>query len=64
MNNYRIDIIRVLSDKSEVVYSIEFPEYYLAKMFAGVVVLEDDVKSVYLLERMSDGEFDATRKLK
>lgn len=59
MNNYRIDIFR--ADEH---YKIEFPEYWLARKFGDCVCSVSDVDSVYLLERISDGSFDITRKLK
>jgi|GEM_PF-5821540 len=63
MNNYRIDIF-LASGAKRWDYKIEFPEFYLAKMFAERIAQETDVVSVFLLERISDNTFDVTRKIK
>lgn len=63
-NNYRVDVFRKLIDGSVVHYKIEFPEYWLAKTFADAMKCVDDVKNVFMLERMSDDKFDITRRIK
>lgn len=60
MNNYRIDIFRDCGAH----YEIEFPEFYLAKMFALRISEESDVTHVFELERISDGTFDIVRRFK
>ena len=42
----------------------EFAEYWLARVFADAVKCEEGVKSVYLLERMSDRGFDVAEVIK
>ena len=56
MNNYRVDLF--CQDSKMTHYKIEFPERWLAKAFADAVKDDTAIKSVYLLERMSDGKFD------
>ena len=58
-NNYRVDIF--YRDRH---YKTEFAEYWLAKVFAEAVKNEADVKSVFMLERISDGSFDITEHIK
>ena len=60
MNNYRVDVSR----RCDAHYKIEFPEWYLAKMFAERVSQEEDVTGVYILERISDKSFDISKKIK
>ena len=60
MNNYRVDIFR----NCDIDYKIEFPEHYLAKMFAERIAEDEDVKGVYMLERVTDKLFDVVRKIK
>ena len=61
MNNYRVDIFR----KNGIHYQIEFPEFYLAKLFAQAATNENDVSGIYILERIIDSDtFDVTRKIK
>lgn len=60
MNNYRVDVYR--EDIAQ--YKIEFPEYYLGLMFAETVAHEEDVTGVYIYEKMSDGSFRVTRRIK
>lgn len=57
--DYRVDI----SFRGEV-YKVEFPEYWLALRYTEIIQKEKEVESVYILERMSDDEFDITRKIK
>ena len=58
-NNYRVDIF--FRGRH---YKTEFAEYFLAKVFAEAVKNETDVKSVFMLERISDGSFDITDQIK
>ena len=59
MNNYRVDIF--FRDRH---YKTEFAEFWLAKVFAEAVKNEEGVKSVFMLERVSDGSFDITEQIK
>lgn len=51
-------------DGSEEHYIIEFPEYWLAKIFADAVKCAEDVKSVFMLKRVVDDKFDVTEQIK
>ena len=63
-NNYRVDIFRKLIDNSITHYQVEFPEYYLSKIFANAILNASDIESIYILERISDNSFDITEKIK
>lgn len=63
-NNYRVDMFRNPIDGSEEHYIIEFPEYWLAKIFADAVKCAEDVKSVFMLKRVVDDKFDVTEQIK
>lgn len=67
MNNYRVDIFEEVN--GEQLHTMqELPEFWLAKALSLQLAENPDrypgVKSVYILERMSDGAFDVTRKVK
>ena len=64
-NNYRVDVF-YKPEKSTTVYHypVEFPEYWLAKVYADAIKCECDVETVYLLERMSDNAFDIFEVIK
>lgn len=59
MNNYRVD---VFSNGNHSM--VEFPEYWLAKLFADSAAQDDRIESVYMLERISDRSFDITKRIK
>lgn len=61
-NNYRVDLF--YHEEHQKHYKTEFAEFWLAKVFAEAVKNESGVKSVFMLERISDGSFDITEKIK
>ena len=45
-------------------YTVEFPEFWLAMKYVEALQDNEDIIKIYLLERISDGSFDITRKFK
>ncbi len=60
--NYRVDISFRNSIMSEnKLYMVEFPEFWIAEKYAKAIQDDENIKKIYLLERISDGSFDITR---
>lgn len=61
--NYRVNVL-FKNLGCEKRYTVEFPEFWLAMKY--VEALQDDkrIVKIFLLERISDGSFDITRKFK
>lgn len=63
--NYRVDVFFLNHiTGEEKLYTVEFPEFWLAKKYAEAIQYDKDITNIYLLERMSDDNFDITRKFK
>lgn len=45
-------------------YTAEFPEYWLALVFANAIKENTEVEKVYMLERFSADELEITRRIK
>lgn len=61
--NYRVDVLFKNLD-CEKNYTVEFPEFWLAKKYAEALQDDKKIVNIFLLERISDGSFDITRKFK
>ena len=63
--NYRVDVFfKNYITGGEKNYTVEFPEFWLARKYIQALQDDKDIVNIYLLERISDGSFDITRKFK
>ena len=63
--NYRVDIFYKNSIMNEnKLYTVTFPEFWLAKKYAVALLGEEDIVGIYLLERASDDNFDIVKRYK
>ena len=63
--NYRVNVLfKNHLTGWEKRYTVEFPEFWLAMKYIEALQDNEDIVKIYLLERISDGSFDITRRFK
>lgn len=63
--NYRVDIFYKNSImNTNKLYTVTFPEFWLAKKYAVTLLSDEDIVGIYLLERASDNNFDIIKRYK